>query len=52
VRAGADVIVAGTSVFKQLDLAYAVSNLRDNAREALAYLEEPPAEESGENVSV
>jgi ribulose-phosphate 3-epimerase len=31
-RAGAEVIVAGTSVFKHSDLASAVQNLRDNAR--------------------
>jgi len=45
VRAGAEVIVAGTSVFSQLDLGYAIQDLRDNAREALAYLNEPPVEE-------
>jgi ribulose-phosphate 3-epimerase len=44
-RAGAEVIVAGTSVFSQLDLGYAIQDLRDNAREALAYLHEPPVEE-------
>jgi ribulose-phosphate 3-epimerase len=47
VRAGAEVIVAGTSVFSQLDLDYAVQDLRNNAKEALAYLDEPPSEESG-----
>jgi ribulose-phosphate 3-epimerase len=41
-RAGAEVIVAGTSVFSQVDLAYAVHDLRDNARQAMAYLEQPP----------
>ncbi len=45
VRAGAEVIVAGTSVFKHIDLGHAVQDLRDNAREALAYLEEPPTAE-------
>jgi ribulose-phosphate 3-epimerase len=45
VRAGAEVIVAGTSVFSQLDLGYAIQDLRDNAREALAYLNAPPVEE-------
>jgi ribulose-phosphate 3-epimerase len=44
VRAGAEVIVAGTSVFSHIDLGYAVHELRDNARQALAYLEQPPAE--------
>ncbi len=33
-RAGAEVIVAGTSVFSHMDLATAVQDLRDNAREA------------------
>jgi ribulose-phosphate 3-epimerase len=47
VRAGAEVIVAGTAVFSHMDLGYAVQELRDNAREALAYLDEPP-EKSGE----
>src|SRR6202012_4204738 len=37
VRAGAEVIVAGTSIFKDTDLESAVHNLRDNARQALAY---------------
>jgi ribulose-phosphate 3-epimerase len=41
VRAGAEVIVAGTSVFSQVDLGKAVQDLRDNAREALAYLTAP-----------
>jgi len=45
VRAGAEVIVAGTSVFNHIDLGYAVHDLRDNAREALAYLDKPPAED-------
>jgi ribulose-phosphate 3-epimerase len=42
-RAGAEVIVAGTSVFSHVDLAWAVQDLRDNARQALAYLDPPPA---------
>jgi ribulose-phosphate 3-epimerase len=47
VRAGAEVIVAGTSVFSQIDLGYAVQDLRDNARESLAYLEkQPPPEQA------
>ncbi len=45
VRAGAEVIVAGTSVFSHMDLAQAVKDLRDNASQALAYLDEPPKEE-------
>jgi len=36
VRAGAEVIVAGTSVFGQPDVGKAIQELRDNAREALA----------------
>jgi ribulose-phosphate 3-epimerase len=47
VRAGAETIVAGTSVFSQVDLGQAIQGLRDNAREAMAYLTEvpvPPAE--------
>jgi ribulose-phosphate 3-epimerase len=47
VRAGAEVIVAGTSVFSQVDLGKAIQELRDNAREALAYLDEPPAPDEG-----
>jgi ribulose-phosphate 3-epimerase len=46
-RAGAEVIVAGTSVFSHMDLAAAVQELRDNAKEALAYLEEPAKGEEG-----
>jgi ribulose-phosphate 3-epimerase len=42
VRAGAEVIVAGTSVFSKVDLGEGVKDLRDNARDALAYLEQPP----------
>ncbi len=38
VRAGAEVIVAGTSVFSQVDVGEAIQDLRDNAKEALAYL--------------
>jgi ribulose-phosphate 3-epimerase len=45
VRAGAEVIVAGTAVFSHIDLGYAVHELRDNARESLAYLEAPPPSE-------
>jgi len=41
VRAGAEVIVAGTSVFSQVDLGDAIQDLRDNARDALAYLNAP-----------
>ena len=44
VRAGAEVIVAGTSVFSQVDLGKAIEELRDNAKQALAYLDEPPTE--------
>jgi len=47
-RAGAEVIVAGTSVFSHMDLAAAVQELRDNAKEALAYLDEPPQAEEEE----
>jgi ribulose-phosphate 3-epimerase len=45
VRAGAEVIVAGTSVFSQVDLGHAIEDLRENARQALAYLDTPPAQE-------
>jgi len=45
VRAGAEVIVAGTSIFSQVDLGKAIQDLRDNAREAVAYLTTPPVEE-------
>jgi len=45
VRAGAEVIVAGTSVFSQVDLGEAIQDLRVNAQQALAYLNAPPAEE-------
>ncbi len=48
VRAGAEVIVAGTSVFSQVDLGAAIQDLRDNAKEALAYLETPATEEKPE----
>jgi ribulose-phosphate 3-epimerase len=48
VRAGAEVIVAGTSVFSHVDLGYAVQDLRENARRALAYLEQPHAEPEGQ----
>jgi ribulose-phosphate 3-epimerase len=46
VRAGAEVIVAGTSVFGAVDLAAAIQDLRDNAKASLAYLNEPPVEET------
>jgi ribulose-phosphate 3-epimerase len=45
VRAGAEVIVAGTSVFGQVDVGKAIQELRDNAKESLAYLTAPPTEE-------
>ncbi len=46
VRAGAETIVAGTSVFSQVDLGVAIADLRDNARHALAHLTNPqPPEE-------
>jgi ribulose-phosphate 3-epimerase len=43
VRAGAEVIVAGTSVFKEPDAEQAIRDLRDAAREAMAYLHQPQA---------
>jgi ribulose-phosphate 3-epimerase len=43
VRAGAEVIVAGTALFSHADLGHAIQDLRDNAKEALAYLNVPPA---------
>jgi ribulose-phosphate 3-epimerase len=43
-RAGAEVIVAGTSVFSHMDLGVAVEDLRENARKALEYLDQPPDE--------
>jgi ribulose-phosphate 3-epimerase len=42
VRAGAEVIVAGTALFHQADMTHAVQDMRDNAREAMAYLTAPP----------
>jgi ribulose-phosphate 3-epimerase len=42
VRAGAEVIVAGTSLFSHVDMGKAIQDLRDNARDALAYLADPP----------
>ena len=39
VRAGAEVIVAGTSIFSQADAAQAIKDLRENARLALRHLE-------------
>jgi ribulose-phosphate 3-epimerase len=45
VRAGAEVIVAGTSVFSHVDIEKAIQDLRDNATEAMAYLTQPPAPE-------
>jgi 6-phosphogluconolactonase len=47
VRAGAEVIVAGTAVFKHMDLTHAVWDLRDNARQALDYLNQPPTPPEG-----
>jgi ribulose-phosphate 3-epimerase len=44
VRAGAEVIVAGTSVFSHVDLGAAIEGLRENARNAMAYLNVPPSE--------
>ena len=38
VRAGAEVIVAGTAVFGRPDAEEAIKDLRDNAKESLAYL--------------
>ena len=43
VRAGAEVIVAGTAVFGQVDAQQAIHDIRDGARQALAHLN-PPAE--------
>jgi len=45
VRAGAEVIVAGTSVFSHVDLGAAIEGLRENARNAMAYLNAPRSEE-------
>jgi ribulose-phosphate 3-epimerase len=42
VRAGAEVIVAGTAVFGHPDVGEAIKDLRDNARESLAYLNPQP----------
>ena len=47
-RQGAEVIVAGTSIFKHIDLEYAVYDLRNNAREAMAYLDAPPTVEEAD----
>jgi ribulose-phosphate 3-epimerase len=41
VRAGAEVIVAGTSVFSQANLGRAIQDLRDNAKAAMANLDAP-----------
>jgi ribulose-phosphate 3-epimerase len=41
VRAGAEVIVAGTAVFGQVDAELAIREMRDGARDAMAYLEQP-----------
>jgi ribulose-phosphate 3-epimerase len=41
VRAGAEVIVAGTAVFGKPDVGQAITDLRQNAKEAMAYLETP-----------
>jgi ribulose-phosphate 3-epimerase len=43
VRAGAEVIVAGTAVFGQPDAEQAIRAIRDGAHEAMAYLTRPPA---------
>jgi ribulose-phosphate 3-epimerase len=45
VRAGAEVIVAGTALFKEVDMGHAIQDLRDAAKASLAYLTEPPREE-------
>jgi ribulose-phosphate 3-epimerase len=49
VRAGAEVIVAGTSVFKYADLAGGVQELRDNAKQALDYLDNPDGGSGGDS---
>jgi ribulose-phosphate 3-epimerase len=41
VRAGAEVIVAGTSIFSQPDAEQAIFEIRDGARQALAHLHPP-----------
>jgi len=46
VRAGAEIIVAGTAVFGQPDVGKAIQELRDNARDALSYLSTPQDEPS------
>jgi ribulose-phosphate 3-epimerase len=38
VRAGAEIIVAGTAVFGQVDAEQAISDIRDGAKQALAHL--------------
>jgi ribulose-phosphate 3-epimerase len=43
-RAGAEVIVAGTAVFSQVDAELAIREIRDGVREALAYLNPQSAE--------
>jgi ribulose-phosphate 3-epimerase len=43
VRAGAEVIVAGTAIFGQPDAELAIREMRDAARAAMAYLNDPPA---------
>ena len=50
VRAGAEVIVAGTAIYSQVDVGEAIRDLRDNARESLAYLN-PPASPSAESAA-
>jgi ribulose-phosphate 3-epimerase len=42
VRAGAETIVAGTSVFGQVDVGKAIQGLRDNAKQAMDYLKDDP----------
>jgi ribulose-phosphate 3-epimerase len=44
-RAGAEIIVAGTALFKEVDMGHAIQDLRDNAKASLAYLTAPPREE-------
>ena len=46
VRAGAEVIVAGTALFSQADMAHAIQDLRENAEQALDYLKAPPIQKT------
>jgi len=43
-QAGADVIVAGTAIFGKPDAEAAIRELRQKAKESLAYLDVPPGE--------